>query len=48
MTLHFEAVRGHVEAFDNDTGQFLFSADSYSEALDEAKYWTDPEEATLS
>lgn len=48
MTLHFEAVRGHVEAFDNDTGQFLFSADSFTEALDEAQYWNDPDETNLN
>lgn len=41
MTLQFEAVRGHIEAFDGDTGQFLFSADSFSEALEEANYWRD-------
>lgn len=41
MKLRFEAVRGHIEAFDEDTGQFLFSADKYSEALKEAELFRD-------
>ena len=41
MRLRFEAVRGHIEAFDEDTGQFLFSADKYSEALEEASLYRD-------
>lgn len=45
MKLRFEAVRGHIEAFDDETGDFLFSADSFSEALEEAKFWRDEEVA---
>ena len=39
MKLRFEAVRGHIEAFDDETGDFLFSADRFSEALEEAELY---------
>lgn len=39
MKLRFEVVRGHIEAFDEDTGDFLFSADKFSEALEEAELY---------
>lgn len=44
MTLRFEAVHGHIEAFDDETGDFLFSADKFSEALEEAELYRDDEE----
>ncbi|MBQ5872345.1 MAG: hypothetical protein IIW69_08095 [Bacteroidaceae bacterium] len=44
MKAEFKVVKGHIEAFDKDTGEFLFSADRYSEALEELKLWQDEQE----